>query len=127
MQAVKLIPILFFVVCVIEICFLGNVGSDNFEPGYFLLDRHRSTTFEDLKSGLKYLKRKVDGENESQLSFIKSNVSSIVDQLDTLKSIKRRYDVDNTQYGKDPTIKVRTCSSLNIVKAESILYTFLLF
>ena len=61
-----------------------------------------------MKAGLSYLKRKVDGENESQLSFIKSNVSSIVDQLDTLKSIKRRYDVDNTQYGKDPTIKVCT-------------------
>ena len=68
----------------------GNIGSDNFEPAYFLLDKHRSTTFEDLKAGLGYLKRKVDGENESQLSFIKSNVSSIVDQLDTLKSIKKR-------------------------------------
>ena len=51
----------------------GNIGSDNFEPAYFLLDKHRSTTFDDLKAGLSYLKRKVDGENESQLSFIKSN------------------------------------------------------
>ena len=30
----------------------GNIGADNFQPGYFLLDRHRSTTFEDLKAGL---------------------------------------------------------------------------
>ena len=65
--------------------------------------------------------------NESQLSFIKFNVSSIVDQLDTLKSIKRRYDVDNTQYGKDPTIKVRTCSSLNIEEGESKLSCYFIF
>ena len=69
----------------------GNIGSDNFEPAYFLLDKHRSTNFEDLKAGVSYLKRKVDGENESQLSFIKSNVSSIVDQLDTLRGIKKRF------------------------------------
>jgi hypothetical protein len=37
--------------------------------------------FEDLKAGLAFLKRKVDGENETQLSFIKANVNSIVIQL----------------------------------------------
>ena len=50
---------------------------------------------------LSYLKRKVDGVNESQLSFVKSNVSSIVDQMDALKSIKTSYDIYNTQYGRD--------------------------
>ena len=69
----------------------GDIGADNFDPGYFLLEQHRATTFEDLKAGLSYLRRKVDGENESQLSFIKANVASIVDQLDTLKLIKKRF------------------------------------
>ena len=46
-----------------------------------MLESHRGTTFEDLKAGLAFLKRKVDGENETQLSFIKANVNSIVDQL----------------------------------------------
>ncbi len=49
--------------------------------GLFLLESHRGTTFEDLKAGLAFLKRKVDGENETQISFIKANVNSIVDQL----------------------------------------------
>ena len=103
----------------------GNIGADNFEPGYFLLDRHRSTTFEDLKAGLSYLKRKVDGENESQLSFIKSNVSSIVDQLDTLRSIKKRYDIDNTEYGKDPTVKVEKAIEAAKVKADQMFFDVL--
>lgn len=103
----------------------GNIGSDNFEPAYFLLDKHRSTTFEDLKAGLSYLKRKVDGENESQLSFIKSNVSSIVDQLDTLKSIKTSYDIDNKQYGRDPTIKVEKAIEAAKIKADQMFFDVL--
>ena len=78
----------------------GDIASENFEPIYFLLENHQGTTFEDLQAGLGFLRRKVDGENESQLSFIKANVSSIMDQLDTLKSIKRRYEVDKAQ-GED--------------------------
>ena len=103
----------------------GNIGSDNFEPAYFLLDKHRSTTFEDLKAGVGYLKRKVDGENESQLSFIKSNVSSIVDQLDTLRGIKKRYDIDNREYGKDPTIKVEKSIEAAKIKADQMFFDVL--
>ncbi len=69
----------------------GDIGADNFDPAYHLLENHHGTNFEDLQAGLSYLKRKVDGENESQLSFIKANVSSIMDQLDTLKSVRKRY------------------------------------
>ncbi len=103
----------------------GNINSDNFSPAYFLLDKHRSTTFEDLKAGLGYLKRKVDGENESQLSFIKSNVSSIVDQLDTLRGIKKRYDIDNKEYGREPTIKVEKSIEAAKIKADEMFFDVL--
>ncbi len=63
----------------------GDVAADNFDPAYFLLENHHGTTFEDLQAGLGYLRRKVDGENESQLSFIKANIGSIMDQMETLK------------------------------------------
>lgn len=53
-----------------------------------------------------YLRRKVDGENESQLSFIKANISSIMDQLDTLKGVKKRFEIDTKQFGKNPTARV---------------------
>jgi exocyst complex component 2 len=68
----------------------GDIGAENFDPAYYLLENHHGTNFEDLQAGLGYLKRRVDGENESQLSFIKANVSSIMDQLDTMKSIRKR-------------------------------------
>ena len=104
--------------------FLFHLG-DNFEPAYFLLDKHRSTNFEDLKAGVSYLKRKVDGENESQLSFIKSNVNSIVDQLDTLRGIKKRYDIDNKEYGRDPTVKVEKSIEAAKIKADQMFFDVL--
>ena len=56
-----------------------NPESDNFEPGYFLLDCHRSTTFQDLKIGLSYLKRKVGGKMKVSCRLSSQNVSSIQD------------------------------------------------
>ena len=50
----------------------------------------------------------MSGHNQNQLSFIKSNTNSIMDQLDTLRSIKKKYEMDNTQYGADPTPKLET-------------------
>lgn len=89
------------------------------------MDKHRSTNFEDLKAGVSYLKRKVDGENESQLSFIKSNVNSIVDQLDTLRGIKNRYDIDNKEYGRDPTVKVEKSIEAAKIKADQMFFDVL--
>ena len=40
--------------------------------------------------GLEHLRRAVSGHNQNQLSFIKSNTNSIMDQLDTLRSVKQR-------------------------------------
>lgn len=84
----------------------GDVGSERFDPVYYLLENHYQTGFEDLQAGLGYLRRKVNGENESQISFIKGNVSSIMDQLDSLMSIKRRFEIDNKEYGPQPTAQV---------------------
>ena len=57
------------------------------------------------------MRRKVDGENESQLSFIKANISSIMDQMDTLKGVKKRYEIDSQQVGKNPTARVEKAIS----------------
>lgn len=68
----------------------ADISAENFDPVCYLLENHSGTTFEDLQLGLASLRRKVDGESESQLSFIKSNVNSIMDQLEALKSIRTR-------------------------------------
>ena len=74
----------------------GDIGSERFSAAYFLLEHHHATTFDDLKAGLEHLRRKVSGHSQNQLSFIKANTNSIMDQLDTLRSVKRRYEVGFT-------------------------------
>lgn len=54
----------------------GELSSENFEPNWFLLEHHHATSFDDLKVGLLYLKRKVESQKEGQLSFLKVNIES---------------------------------------------------
>lgn len=49
----------------------GDLTSEKFHPGWFLLQHHHATTLEDLKAGLTYLRRKVNSQKEGQLSFLK--------------------------------------------------------
>jgi len=53
----------------------GDLLSENFEPAWFLLEHHHGTSFDDLRVGLSYLKRKVDSQNEGQLSFLKVSIT----------------------------------------------------
>ena len=63
------------------------------------------------------MRRKVSGHNENQLSFIKANTNSIMDQLDTIRSVRKRYELDRREYGQDPTVKVE--SSIAACKEEA--------
>ena len=49
----------------------GELTSEKFHPGWFLLQYHHATTLDDLKAGLAYLRRKVHSQKEGQLSFLK--------------------------------------------------------
>lgn len=79
----------------------GDLTQENFDPKYFLLENHLETSFEDLKAGLHYLKRKVESQKEGQLSFLKSNVNPVMDQLTTLLTLKENFQQDVRQYGLD--------------------------
>ncbi|KAL0279399.1 UNVERIFIED_CONTAM: hypothetical protein PYX00_000970 [Menopon gallinae] len=74
----------------------GDLASENFNAGWFLLEHHHATNFDDLKAGLSFLKRKVDSQKEGQLSFLKSNVGSVIDQLDMLAKLKEKIEHDNS-------------------------------
>lgn len=54
----------------------GDLASDQFEPGWFLLEHHHGTSFDDLRVGLGYLRRKVESQKEGQLSFLKVNTGA---------------------------------------------------
>lgn len=72
----------------------GDLSHEQFSPVWFLLEHHHNTTFDDLKAGLYYLRRKVESQKEGQLSFLKSNAGSVIDQLDTLMMLKDKFQMD---------------------------------
>lgn len=73
----------------------GDLSQENFSPCWFLLENHNSTSFDDLRAGLSYLRRKVESQKEGQLSFLKSNVGSVIDQLDTLMTLKEKVEIES--------------------------------
>ena len=97
----------------------SDLRSANFDPDLFLLTNHSRTEFADLKHGVSYLRRKVAGENENQLSFIKSNVGCIMEQLDTLKNMKKSYEYENRQQAKQGLITTKVESSMSLAKQEA--------
>ncbi|XP_037957649.1 exocyst complex component 2 [Teleopsis dalmanni] len=79
----------------------GDLSQESFSPAWFLLENHLATSFGDLKLGLSYLKRKVESQKEGQLSFLKSNAGSVIDQLDTLMNIRDKLQEDGRLYGNE--------------------------
>lgn len=85
----------------------GDLSQENFSPGWFLLEHHNSTSFEDLKAGLSYLRRKVESQRDGQLSFLKANAGSVIDQLDTLMMLRDKFQEDVKLFGNEPIEKLR--------------------
>ncbi|KAG5883751.1 hypothetical protein JTB14_023173 [Gonioctena quinquepunctata] len=84
----------------------GDISSTHFSPNWFLLENHQTTSFNDLQAGLVHLRRKVKGQKEGQLSFLKANIGSVMDQVDTLVNLKEKYERDMSQYGSETTLKL---------------------
>lgn len=80
----------------------GDLSAENFSPGWFLLENYAGTTFADLRSGLANLRRKVDSQRDGQLSFLKANAGSVMDQLDTLMTLHDRFAEDVRAVGSEP-------------------------
>lgn len=98
----------------------GDLASEQFVAGWFLLEHHHATTFDDLRAGLAFLRRKVDGQKEGQLSFLKANVSSVMDQLDTLTILKDKFEADVAEHGSDPTAKVEKAIQESMLEANKL-------
>lgn len=81
----------------------GDLSSTKFSPEWFLLESHLSTSFEDLRAGLHCLRRKVEAQKEGQISFLKANVGSVIEQLDTLLELKCKFESDIQEYGRNST------------------------
>lgn len=82
----------------------GDITNPNFSSGWFLLENHQTTSFNDLKAGLVHLKRKIQSQKEGQLSFLKANIGSIMDQVDTLVNLRHKYEKDLPIFGSEPML-----------------------
>ncbi|XP_055375734.1 exocyst complex component 2 isoform X2 [Condylostylus longicornis] len=98
----------------------GDLSQENFSPGWFLLENHHGTSFEDLKAGLAYLKRKVESQKEGQLSFLKSNAGSVIDQLDTLMNIREKFQEDLKEIGPEPLKELELSIESSIKESKNI-------
>ncbi|XP_017004132.2 exocyst complex component 2 [Drosophila takahashii] len=100
----------------------GDLSQEHFSPSWFLLENHLATSFEDLKAGLSYLKRKVESQKEGQLSFLKSNAGSVIDQLDTLMNIRDKLQEDVKLHGNE-TLNVLETSIENSISESQKIFT----
>ncbi|GLH13738.1 Exocyst complex component 2 [Gryllus bimaculatus] len=98
----------------------GDLASEQFCAGWFLLEHHHATTFDDLKAGVAFLRRKVEGHKEGQLSFLKTNVGSVMEQLDTLSVLKEKFEEDVQEHGSDPTQKVENAIQESMLEANKL-------
>lgn len=98
----------------------GDLSLESFEPTWFLLDHHHSTSFDDLRVGLSFLKRKVESQKEGQLLFLKSNVSSVMEQMDTLFIFKEKFEANVIEHGLDPTVKVEQAIKKSMTEANKL-------
>ncbi|KAG6455553.1 hypothetical protein O3G_MSEX009291 [Manduca sexta] len=98
----------------------GKLSDDNFQPGWYLLEHHSNTSFEDLKAGMVFLQRKVEGQKEGQLSFLKANTGAVMDQLDRLVLLKNMYEEDQRKNGKEPLPSLQSAIEESIKLADSL-------
>ena len=65
----------------------GDITSENFEPAWYLLEKHRFTNFHDLKAGMEHLEGEVEKRAPGTTGFIKRNLSNFIQCFDTLSDI----------------------------------------
>ncbi|KAL3858816.1 hypothetical protein ACJMK2_009069 [Sinanodonta woodiana] len=75
----------------------GNLALENFSPAWYLLENHQQASFDDLKMGLNYMKRRSSHQSEGPVTFAKANLSGILDCLDSLTEMYEKFAKDDIQ------------------------------
>ncbi|XP_076469821.1 exocyst complex component 2-like [Babylonia areolata] len=73
----------------------GNMSLENFSPGWYLLENHHNASFEDLKAGLEYMKRRASQRSEGPITVVRSNLTAILDCLDSLTATYQKFAADD--------------------------------
>lgn len=62
----------------------------------------------------------MEAQKEGQLSFLKANITSVMDQIDTLVNLKEKFHNDVQKYGTEPTLTLEKAIKGNIINRNSI-------
>jgi len=65
----------------------GDLLSKDFNPVWYLLEKHRFTSFHDLKLGLRRLESEVEKSDQAPVEFIRNNLDAFLQSYDTLSDI----------------------------------------
>ena len=74
----------------------SNPHSDKFHPARFLLERHLDTSFEALKMGYLHLQSQDTRKSVGPSSFVRGNLNTILDSLETLGSVYKQMTIDES-------------------------------
>lgn len=72
-----------------------DMTKENFNPMRFLLENYQGCKFEDLKSGLEYMKKNIGSKTaNSSDNLLKNNISSFMDAIKIMKDIQWLSSID---------------------------------
>ena len=74
-------------VCVCVVPASASLMDKNFHPVRHLLEKHRYTSFDDLKAGLVRLKREVERNDQAPIQFMRDNLDAFLQCYDHLTDI----------------------------------------
>ncbi|XP_067945613.1 exocyst complex component 2-like [Watersipora subatra] len=75
----------------------GDVTTAEFNPYWYLLERHSGASFEDLKVGLSHLTTKMTCSSKEPMSFVKTNLSTFMECQDALVTMHNKLTIDENQ------------------------------
>lgn len=61
--------------------------ASNFNPAWYLLEKHRFTSFEELKLGLQRLESEVRRSDQAPAEYMRDNLDAFLQCYDTLSDI----------------------------------------
>lgn len=96
----------------------GNMFLESFEPCWFLLEHHQQSCYDDLRAGLSFLRRKVNSDQEGQVSFLKDNTNLVLEQLEALTRLHQLLISDRGD--TDPMVTMQRALETGKLEADKL-------
>ncbi|KAI6225705.1 hypothetical protein M3Y95_00725300 [Aphelenchoides besseyi] len=98
----------------------GNLRMENFNAGWYLLENHKNTSYENLERGISNLKKEITKERQSSNDTHKNNLYSLIDCVDALYNLHMSIESDCAEYGWPLTTNAKTLLDSAMGTADGI-------